>query len=225
MGKNIDLTGKVFNRLTVLERSPLKTNYGKPLWLCVCSCGSMTKVMTVDLTRGKKKSCGCLRNDCKSNLSHGQGSPKNKTREYRIWQGIIQRTTNKNAPAYHHYGGRGITVCDQWRDFNNFFNDMGKCPTEKHSIDRIDNNGNYEPVNCKWALSKTQQRNRRNNRWIEFKGEKMILAAWADRLGTGLTNLHSYLKSNSFESAFEYYSKKKIGFIPNTQFVSGLLSL
>lgn len=111
------------------------------------------------------------------NKKHGMYN----TREYHTWEAIIQRCKNPNNPRYSDYGGRGITICERWKDFKNFFEDMGVAPA-KSSIDRIDNNGPYSPENCRWANMQTQQRNLRSNVMIELNGETKCMAAWCEIL-------------------------------------------
>lgn len=154
-----DLTGRVFGRLTVIclrnEGRLKKTRF----WLCRCECGKETVVSKFNLFDGLTKSCGCLHRDELSIISttHGQS----KTRTYHIWQGMHARCTNPNAQGWKNYGGRGITVCPEWKVFENFLRDMGECPPGK-SIDRYPNNdGNYAPGNCRWATNKEQAENKR----------------------------------------------------------------
>ena len=110
---------------------------------------------------------------------HGQSY----SREYGIWAGMRQRCTNPNAPNYSTYGGRGISVCDRWKLFRNILEDMGPAPSEKHTLDRIDNEGNYEPGNVRWANVETQQNNRRSTVLIEAFGKKLSVAQWARKTG------------------------------------------
>lgn len=121
---------------------------------------------------------------------------KSKTKEYFIWSGIMQRCLNPKSPAYHHYGGRGITVCRRWRSFQNFIEDVGEAPTPKHSIDRIDNNGSYEPGNVRWATQKEQMNNTRMNRFITHKGKTMTIAQWAEHLGMKHSKLYARIQDN-----------------------------
>lgn len=116
-----------------------------------------------------------------------------KTREYRTWNGMKARCLNKNNPNYHRYGGRGITVCESWMSFSNFINDMGKCPPGM-SIDRIDNNGNYCPENCRWADRKTQNRNTRRNVFIEINGEALCMLDAAKAAGLKMPVVRSRLR-------------------------------
>lgn len=160
--KCIDLTGEKLGRLTVIKR--VENNIrGKAMWECGCECGNKKTISSKHLRSGGTRSCGCLvfENDSKTKLKHGQATTKGKTVEYRTWQSMINRCTKPNVKAFNHYGGRGITVCERWREFTNFFEDMGRNPSPKHSIERIDVNGNYEPSNCKWATHIDQARNKR----------------------------------------------------------------
>ena len=153
-----DLSGHKFGRLTVIGLSHKDKHY-ITYWLCRCDCGQSRVLGYGTLTIGTTKSCGCYSKDSlrKRMTKHG----KRWSREYESWRRMIQRCTNKKTPGYKHYGGRGIKVCDKWKkSFINFFNDMGDRP-ENTSIDRINNDGNYEPDNCRWATASEQSLNRR----------------------------------------------------------------
>jgi hypothetical protein len=157
----IDLTGLHFDRLTVLGFKGRAR--GHSWWWCLCSCGKVTPARMQRLRLGKKKSCGCwkVETDKIHSLVHGQSTGP-RTPEYRAWQNMLNRCRNPRVKKYPLYGGRGITVCDRWREsFQNFFADMGRKPTAKHSLDRIDVDGNYEPANCRWATSAEQRLNQR----------------------------------------------------------------
>jgi hypothetical protein len=157
MPKFIDLTGDQYSRLTVISQAG-QMDSGHRRWLCRCSCGSEVTVAGTELRSGDTKSCGCLRREttAKLNVTHKMTSAP----EYRTWATIIRRCTNKNTKDYKYYGGRGISVCAEWvGNFEAFFQHVGKKPSPKYSIDRIDNNGNYEPGNVRWATHQQQMQN------------------------------------------------------------------
>lgn len=185
MKKIIDLTGQKFGRLHVVGI------YGKRghawLWKCLCDCGNERVVLGASLKNGKTRSCGCLQKEITTERStkHGNANRGKLSSEYISWKQMLDRCTNENLPRYKDYGGRGITVCERWRDFNNFLSDMGRKPSSKHSIERIDNNGNYEPGNCKWATDTEQainQRIRKDNT-TGVKGVYLIRGKWQASIG------------------------------------------
>jgi hypothetical protein len=162
-----DLTDKVFGRLTVLGYS--KTIGKRAYWNCLCSCGNTTEVQSQQLTCDKTKSCGCLNIEkiIARSTKHSQSIRGSISPEYKSYFAMKNRCYNQNATQYKNWGGRGIKVCDRWlSSFENFLEDMGKKPSAKHSLDRINNNGNYEPNNCRWATNLEQNENKRNNKLI-----------------------------------------------------------
>lgn len=165
-----DLTGQRFGRLTVVERGE-NTKTRLVQWLCVCDCGSRKAIRSHNLCGGSTRSCGCLEteNQKYGSIVHGQAG-KNKTPEYRAWGAARNRCFNPTNPKYADYGGRGISVCTRWggdQGFQNFLLDMGQRPAGT-SLDRFpNNNGNYEPCNCRWASPTDQRRNQRKCQAIE----------------------------------------------------------
>ncbi len=176
MGKMIDITGKRFSKLVVKECAG-RDKHGKAIWRCICDCGNENIIVGSDLRRGHTISCGHAKN-----LKHGMARTKNLHPLYKLWVGMKQRCTNPKATAYKDYGGRGIAVCERWRNsFENFLADMEERP-EGTSLNRIDNDGGYSPDNCKWATKVEQGKNQRNNRMLTFEGRTMCLSEWAREL-------------------------------------------
>ncbi len=169
------------NGITILTRAP--NNGKKTMYYCLCHCGNLFKTSQSHLHSGHTISCGCIRNyTAKKRLTtHG----KTGTRLRCIWGGMKNRCYNTKLKQYKDYGGRGIAVCDEWKDdFTNFYNwSMSHGYDDALSIDRIDNNGNYEPNNCRWITQKQQARNKRNNNYITYKGVTKTISEWADYLG------------------------------------------
>jgi hypothetical protein len=186
---SIDLTGQTFGRLFVEGRARLdRRNY----WVCRCECGQTRLNNTTDLTHGKAKSCGCWKLELAiARLTrHGCSSPSARAQTaYLVWASAKSRCYNKNNKKYADYGGRGITMCDEWRNnFATFAKDMGPRPIG-YELDRIDNDGNYCPSNCRWANATEQVRNRRCAIVIEWKGQAKRLPDWADELGLSYSML------------------------------------
>lgn len=169
MDANDDMIGKNFGRLTVLKKTTHR-KHGRVMFLCLCECGNTTYANSSDLKRSRKRSCGCLRH--KNGATHDRSSHP----LYKTWNSIKYRCYNKNEKRYADYGGRGIKMCDRWLEsFDNFYEDMGDKPTPKHSLDRIDVNGNYEPSNCRWADTFTQAQNTRLETNSKTKIKNIIL--------------------------------------------------
>lgn len=163
-----DLSGLKYGRLTVLELTRVD-HLHRPFWRCKCDCGNFITANSGNLISGNSSSCGCKRKEsliqlAEQRITHGCSLSK----EYYAWAAIKQRCYNPKHNAYKNYGGRGITVCERWlNSFDNFLADMGEAPSKNHSIDRINNEGNYEPENCRWATAKQQANNKRCSRTLQ----------------------------------------------------------
>lgn len=184
MAHPLDISGQVFGRLTAIKSTDTRIAR-KVMWECVCVCGKVTHANVSQLKQGLRTSCGCAKvagNQLnKRSFVHGHhiGKP---TSTYRIWTGMLTRCRNPKAPSWLNYGGRGIKVCDGWLLFKNFLADMGERPAQL-SLDRIDNDGDYCPENCRWATDIEQHRNRSDNVYWEFNGDTKSIAAWAESTG------------------------------------------
>lgn len=182
----IDLTGMKFGKLLAIARNGSRQNGPGtcPTWLCLCDCGNMKTISAPNLRSGVTQSCGCIQR------RHGMfGTP-----EYSAWNSMMRRCLNKKQANYKNYGGRGITVCEKWKDFAVFFEDMGPRPSQAHSLDRINNMGNYEPSNCRWATWTQQARNKRNSRVLIVAGESATVPEWAEKTGLGRSTIKERLR-------------------------------
>lgn len=176
MSKLIDLKGVRFSHLVVIKRAGADKQ-GHVMWLCQCDCGNQKVVKGHKLLSGENKSCGCMHHK----YSHGQSD----TRLYHIWRTMKARCVDPNSRKYHAYGGRGITICEEWlNDFPSFYVwAIANGYRDDLTIDRIDNDGNYCPENCRWATPKEQANNTRTNRLLQYNGEKHTVSEWADITG------------------------------------------
>lgn len=214
----LDITGERFGRLVAIRRAESPTKATK--WLFKCDCGKekeiyLTQVMYPHLPK-RTLSCGCLNDELRrAKATHGAARNNHNTElkgEYKSWREMKSRCYNPNNNAYSGYGGRGITVCDRWlNSFENFLLDMGRRPSKDHSLDRYPNNatGNYEPTNCRWATWEQQNGNRRDNKWIEHNGERLIQNDWARKLGMSGKLFHQRLNRDglSISEIENRYSK------------------
>lgn len=178
-----DLAGQRFGLLTAIQEAG-RDSRGAITWLCKCDCGSDAVKAGSDLRKGHIKSCGCAA------ATHRQS----KTALYRRWASMIQRTTNPANKEYANYGGRGVTVCAEWRSFEGFARDMGSGFSPELSLERIDNNLGYEPGNCRWATAQEQARNRRNSRLLTYRGETRPMVEWCELLGVSYGTVTTRLR-------------------------------
>ena len=206
-----DLRGRVFARLTVTGRyyeTDQKITYAR--WKCRCLCGNTTIAPTSALIHGERKSCGCLKRDYPPAKTHG----KYGSTAYRAWAGMKSRCTLSSQENYYLYGGRGIKACSRWQTFENFYADMGD-PPQGMTLDRIDNDGDYSPENCRWADVVTQANNKRNTRRITFSGVTLSLTQWSRIVGIHRTAIADRLDRGgwSIEDALMIRKRqnKKIG--------------
>lgn len=203
-----DLTGKKFGKLEVISLAD--TNTRKTYWVCKCECGNLKNVRSDSLICGAIQSCGCLKKkqdliNLTSNHSHKQS----KTRLYQTWQGMKARCYNKHNSRYHRYGGKGITVCDEWKNdfisFCNWANENGY--SNKLTIDRIDNNKNYSPENCRWVDTKTQCNNRDTNIKITIGNATKTLTEWCEIFMLDYKKIYARYYRNEFISIDELFNR------------------
>ena len=187
----IDLTGKTFGRLTVISRS--KNKFGRVYWLCKCECGNEKSISGKELNNGNTRSCGCLRKEISATKARTHG--QTESRLYYIWLTMKQRCENPNSAKAKDYCHRGITVCPEWHSFEVFQEwALANGYADNLTIDRIDNNKDYSPDNCRWTDNKTQANNRRSNVLITFNGITQTIAQWAEQLGMKFNTLQNRIK-------------------------------
>lgn len=200
MGNFIDLTGQKFGRLTVIERAENRGN--QTMWFCRCECGNAKVIAGNALKGGATVSCGCYQKEMTSKKHKTHGGTG--TRLHRIWQNMKARCYRKSAREYENYGGRGITVCKEWlHSFQAFYDwAMENGYADNLTIDRIKNDGNYCPENCRWITNKEQQNNRRDNVVYEFNGQSKNLSEWSEELGICYKTLQKRIREWGIEKAF-----------------------
>jgi hypothetical protein len=188
----IDLSGRIFGRLTVIEYKG-RSKSKKTLWLCHCECGKEKTVVGSNLVSGNTTSCGCIRTEAnktrdysdqiESRRENATTHGMSRTRTYNAWRAMLDRCSKPKKDYYERYGGRGIIVCERWQSsFENFLTDLGECPP-KHELDRKDHDGNYTPENCRWVSHKDQTNNRSSNHAVEYDGKKLTIAQWSEIAG------------------------------------------
>lgn len=197
------MTGKVSGFLTVIRRAGSRSRAnGKPYatWLCRCTCGKEVEVIGQHLRTGRRKACaqGHFWASTTRKALAGKYRP-----EYRSWRSMRKRCSEKDRHNYKHYGGRGITICDRWKDsFENFLADLGPKPTPEHTLERNDVNGNYEPANCRWATRIEQYRNMQRSVYVEYEGKRMLMFELVASLGLSRAAVYGRLKNGwSLEQA------------------------
>ncbi|HSW35847.1 MAG TPA: hypothetical protein VLH18_04500 [Candidatus Limnocylindrales bacterium] len=184
--------GDVFGRLTIVEELE-KKNHNRQ-FLCKCECGAKTTVDSSKLISKNTQSCGCLKREIMANKNRTHG--KSKTPLYSVWNSMKGRCYNPSDAGFRDYGGRGITVCGEWQEFEPFMEWALKSGYRKGlTIERVDNNGNYEPQNCKWIPRSEQSANRRTNRYLKFRGNLKTMAQWSRDLGINYDTLKDRLNN------------------------------
>lgn len=190
---SFNLQGVRFGRLVVVSFN--KTGDHGNIWNCICDCGNIKTARAAKLRSGEVQSCGCLREEnrklqCQKRIKHSLS----KSRIYSIWHNMLRRCNNKNRPSFKMYGGRGITVCNSWLNFDNFYNDMYDGYMSNLTLERIDNNEGYCKINCKWATVKEQSNNRRNNILVTINGVQRTLTEYVNLFDCNFGTVYSRLK-------------------------------
>ena len=209
-----DLAGQKFGRLTVVRRGTthvLPSGQRQTMWDCLCDCGNTTTVNTGNLKSGRVVSCGCYNREVQKRRCRGTHG-YSRTRLYDIWHKMRQRCSWERAEYYDRYGGRGISVCQEWdEDFSAFCVwALQNGYSDSLSIDRIDVDGDYEPTNCRWSTMKVQENNRTNNVVVGYEGKSLTLAEWADEYGLKYTTFYERLKRGwSFHDALTKPVRKR----------------
>jgi hypothetical protein len=202
MAKTKNRIGERIGRLTIIAFDGIRNKNAH--WKCKCDCGEMLISCGCNLKKGHTISCGCYRKEMAktSRPIHGHCLRYSRTRTYYSWSGAKERCSRKKSKQFKNYGGRGIKMCRRWlNSFKNFLKDMGEKPIGK-SIDRINNNGDYKPSNCRWATQKEQTNNTRKNHFLKFRGKKMSISQWAEEIGMKENTLYLRIhKGWSIESA------------------------
>jgi len=186
----LNLTGQRFGRLIALERAPSSS---RAKWVCQCDCGSLKAISALHLRKGDTLSYRCLHAQRTSEAKKTHGF--SRTPEHNAWLGMKARCYNEKNGQFHNYGARGISVCERWLEsFLSFLDDVGERPSSSHSIDRRDNDGNYEPGNCYWATKTEQARNTRSNLTFDVAGERMSLIEITERCNLPYKRIHLRLQ-------------------------------
>lgn len=203
--KKIEMIGLVFGRLTVVAEAPWRD--GRAYWQCRCSCGNHITVVGKSLRSGNTQSCGCYQKQraSEANVVHGHAMRTGEHPLFTVWMGMHSRCNNKNNPRY---GGRGITVCEAWSDYQQFYADMAPTWVPGLTLERKDNALGYSKENCTWATYAEQNRNQRTNRYYEYDGKRMILADWEKE--TGIKRLTLRYRLEAGWPLADVFSKEKV---------------
>ena len=195
-----ELTGQRFGKLTVIAN--VGRRRGSVLWRCVCDCGGTRDATSNKLVSGRTVACGCSH----GSPTHGHTRARRSSPTYSSWSAMIARCTYPSNPAYEHYKKRGITICDRWREFENFLSDVGERPSLLHTLDRVDNNASYKPGNVRWATRKEQANNRMTNVWFEYDGQQLTFQQLVEKTGLPKEFLrHRLLRAKwSLDKALSY---------------------
>jgi hypothetical protein len=208
--------GTVFGEWTVTDHAPPVPYRGENIFRChaVCSCGTERIVEGRSLKSGRSQSCGCKKGTAITLANTKHGMHKSKT--YFIWVSMLCRCRSPTAIGFHNYGGRGIKVCDEWRDFTVFLRDMGEKP-DGLSLERMDNEKGYEPSNCRWATVADQARNTRRTKWVVLRGERMCAKDAARALSMSATTFKWYTRTHNvtLQQAVDHYASTRLQRLPS----------
>ena len=187
------LTGKVFGRLVVTGRAPVRDGDDGSFWECECVCGNRSRVARSSLINEKTTSCGCLRDERVSQTHTTHGNSRDPL--YSVWSGMVDRCTNPKCKGYKNYGGRGISVCGRWlTSVQHFIDDLGDPPTSAHTLERQNNDKGYSPCNVYWATWLTQANNKRTNRALTYLGKTLNMTQWSKEIGISTQTISARLK-------------------------------
>ena len=211
-----NLCGQKFGRLMVISRGDnhiLPSGQSQTMWNCICDCGNTVKVNTGNLKSGRIVSCGCYNQEVRCSRNH-RTHGDSETRLYNTWNKMKARCLRASNPSYHRYGGRGIKVCDEWKDNFETFKDwaLRSGYNDTLTLDRIDVNGDYEPTNCRWTTIKVQENNRTDNVVVKYEGKSQTLAEWAEEYGLKYTTFYRRIERGwDFEDALTIPVRKRGG--------------
>ncbi len=204
------LVGKKFERWTVISSAPQHSTKTGPLYKCRCVCGTEKVIRASSLTCGDSRSCGCLHRELSAarETRHGHTKGSETSAEWRVWRNMRARCMVVGSQQWERYGGRGIRICQRWvESFEAFYEDMGPRPSPTHSLDRIDNDGDYSKANCRWATPSEQSTNRRTTRFLTFQGKTQSMSAWASEVNVSKEHMHRRLTQ---AEAFAKYAVGRI---------------